>query len=152
MIHKLIEHATWSNGQFLHFIANQGWQEAPGRVISHVVLATDVWIRRTRGEAPARAYATQFLGPARLESMVAAQCEALHLLMRTKAETMVHYKRFTGEAGSDTAGDIVTHIMTHGCHHRGQIAFWFARRNVKPPNCDFIDYCRHLDRVASIAL
>ena len=122
---------------------------APGRIISHVVLATDVWIRRTRGEAPTRAYATQFLGPARLESMVAEQFETLHLLMRTRADAVVHYKRFTGEAGSDSVGDIVTHIMTHGCHHRGQIASWFARRGIAPSGCDFIDYCRYLDRIAA---
>ena len=77
-----------------------------------------------------------------------ALCEVQAVHERTYNEALggdlkrvVSYTRFTGERYASPVGDILAHLVTHGAHHRGQLAAHVAKLGAPVPNTDFIQLC-----------
>lgn len=66
--------------------------------------------------------------------------ETVRRLIDSRLEEVIHFRRATGEEYHGTVADIICHLVTHGYHHRGQLAAHFARRGVDYPNTDYIDF------------
>ena len=47
-----------------------------------------------------------------------------------------------GEPWTSRVGTILTHVVLHGCHHRGQIASSLAAAEVTPPDVDYVHAVR----------
>lgn len=56
--------------------------------------------------------------------------------------SVVHYKSINGNPASNTAGEIVTHVVNHATLHRGQVVGMIRQLGVQPPATDFIFYLR----------
>jgi uncharacterized damage-inducible protein DinB len=61
-------------------------------------------------------------------------------LIGSRLPDVVHFRRATGEEYHATVADIIYHLVTHGYHHRGQLAAYYARAGVPYPSVDHIDY------------
>ena len=57
----------------------------------------------------------------------------------------IQYSRLGGEATSSFASDILTHMMSHFVHHRGQISAVATRLGTPAPEMDFLYYLRDLE-------
>jgi uncharacterized damage-inducible protein DinB len=55
-------------------------------------------------------------------------------------EDVIHFRRGTGEEYHARVVDIIHHLLTHGYHHRGQLAAHYARSGIKYPNTDHIHF------------
>jgi uncharacterized damage-inducible protein DinB len=124
------------------------------RLASHVLQAEEVWLCRIQGrQSPPNAFT-----PVPLERMVADN-EANHsgysaLLQGGKGQNdgedshvsrRIAYKTFDGVAGEGSMADIILHVITHGYHHRGQMAAFCSQKQMKPfPNTAYISYTRKL--------
>ncbi len=56
----------------------------------------------------------------------------------------VPYKSIAGMPASNTASEIVTHVVNHATLHRGQVVGMIRQLGVQPPATDFIFYLREL--------
>lgn len=54
----------------------------------------------------------------------------------------VNYVNSKGDAFSNTVSDIVTHVVIHSEHHRGQIASTVRELGGQPAVTDYIQYVR----------
>ena len=52
------------------------------------------------------------------------------------------YVNTKGEPWTSTVADTLTHLITHSCYHRGQIALRMREAGQDPPYTDFIDATR----------
>lgn len=125
------------------------------RLASHILQAEEVWLCRIQGRpSPPNAFT-----PVPLERM-AADNEANYagykaLLQPTDGgqqgsddaalSRRIAYKTFDGVAGDGLMADIILHVITHGYHHRGQMAAWCSQKQMKPfANTAYISYARRL--------
>ena len=53
---------------------------------------------------------------------------------------VIHFRRDTGEEYHARVVDIIHHLLTHGYHHRGQLATHYARSGIEYPNTDHINF------------
>lgn len=60
-------------------------------------------------------------------------------------ETEIDYTRLGGTPSSTRAADILTHLMSHFVHHRGQISAVATRLGTPAPEMDFLYYLRDLE-------
>ena len=54
----------------------------------------------------------------------------------------ITYTNFKGERWTNNVEDILTHVFTHACYHRGQIASLLGRAGLPAPYTDFIECVR----------
>ncbi len=57
---------------------------------------------------------------------------------------MVRYRNSKGDEYTNSALDILTHVVIHGAYHRGQLARVIGRAGGQTPNTDYIAYVRSL--------
>jgi uncharacterized damage-inducible protein DinB len=57
-------------------------------------------------------------------------------------EEMVFYTNSEGKKFENTVREIITHVVNHGTHHRGQIALLLREKGISPPATDYIFYAR----------
>jgi uncharacterized damage-inducible protein DinB len=141
-IERLVRHAAWANRTWIDFIdALPGRGECCLTLPSHILHGERAWFQRIAGEAPGRNLWTP-MSIEELRHTTAAHESHYGVLLAGDLERMVRYTRFTGEQYASSVGDILTHLVTHGAHHRGQLAAHVrAAHGVAPVNADYIQFC-----------
>ncbi len=161
---RMIAYDAWANGEALaSFRACGAKSERPAqaapptpaappapparavRVFAHVVGAERLWLARIAGEAPMVA-----VWPAwPLDECAAALAELAPswrgFFDRSTDERLadpVAYTNSKGEPWTSTVGDIITHVVAHSAHHRGQIASELRAAGHSPAYTDFIHAVR----------
>lgn len=119
----------------------------------HMLVVLQLWKLRLRGES-----ATPDFGrvhqPDWSELKHALQHELRQLrhwlesLPEAQFMARVRYARISGEQQEARLADILTHLMTHFVHHRGQISAVATRLGAPAPEMDFIYFVRAMERVA----
>lgn len=137
---RSILHAAWANRQWIDFICGQNPSDPHAlKLMGHILAGEKLWFERITGQPR-----TKELFPVLEREALLALFEANHLeyqrLLSSRLEDVVPFKRITGEQYQASVADILLHLITHGYHHRGQLAAHFARKGVKYPNTDHINY------------
>jgi uncharacterized damage-inducible protein DinB len=156
MLARLIDQMFDANRAMIEYLRSL---EVPSselmRLASHILQAEEVWLCRIQGrQSPPNAFT-----PVPLERM-AADNEANYagykaLLQATDGDKQssddtaftrrIAYKTFDGAAGDGSMADIILHVITHGYHHRGQMAAFCSQKQMKPfANTAYIVYTRRL--------
>ena len=73
-------------------------------------------------------------------TLVLAERRSGHELIASRLLDVIHFRRASGEEYHASVADILYHLVTHGYHHRGQLAALCARAGVPYPSVDHIDY------------
>lgn len=60
-------------------------------------------------------------------------------------ESEIAYRRLGGDSSCTAAGDILTHLMGHFVHHRGQISAVATRLGAPAPEMDYLYFLRDLE-------
>ena len=137
---RLVDQSQWANRLWIeHVHAHPDPDPRPRELLAHIVVGECIWFDRIAGAPRER---DSFLPLAREELLrqLDENCETYLRLISERPAEVVHFRRASGEEYHATVGDIVLHLMTHGYHHRGQLAAYYAARSIAYPNTDHIQY------------
>jgi uncharacterized damage-inducible protein DinB len=140
MLAGVVSHCRWANRAWLEFIAGTPssdewlWQR-----LSHILLGERAWFQRIHGDAPDRQIWTRLPHP-ELERLADAHDRLYAECLAGDLARVIAFQRFTGEKGQLPIADILTHLVLHGAHHRGQMATHASALGLTPINTDFVRY------------
>ena len=139
---QLIDYTCCGNRLWLDFVfANAPNDEYLTKIISHVYCAERIWFQRIYGEAlDTGIFAT--LPKAELEE-IAKRMETRYAdVLTTDLDRVLKYTRLNGEPMESSLLEILHHLVTHGSHHRGQMARHAAQAGLNPPESSYIGFSR----------
>jgi uncharacterized damage-inducible protein DinB len=137
---RLVEHSVWANLKWVEAVYSQSEpEERPRELLGHLMVGERAWFERIEG---AQKTITMFplLSNDELVRGFTANAETFRQLIGSHLENVVHFRRASGEEYHARVADIIHHLLTHGYHHRGQLAAHFARSGVAYPNTDHINF------------
>lgn len=122
----------------------------------HLLIVLRLWAGRLRGEAPHFDLKTLHHADwVELKHQLQRELRAFrHWLEARPAgffEATLSYARLGGESARSRVADVLTHLMLHFTHHRGQISAVVTRLGGPAPEMDFIYFVREMERVAQEA-
>jgi uncharacterized damage-inducible protein DinB len=124
----------------MEFVCSQPDAEArPRELLSHIMLGERIWFERIAGGQKTSAE-VPLLDQAELLRGFEENRRTFETLIPTRLEEVVLFKRGSGEEYHARVVDIIHQILTHGYHHRGQLAAHYAKKGVKYPNTDHINF------------
>jgi uncharacterized damage-inducible protein DinB len=151
-LRRLVDYNQWANEKILSAIDGLTAEELARPVdayfgsletnLRHVLLATRVWLARWKGDVPTTlkdpvagpwpgAYAAThadfraFVGP----------------LTDGDADRIVDYKDSRGNPFQMGLGQLITHVVNHGTHHRAETGMLLERIGRSPGDMDYVYYC-----------
>jgi uncharacterized damage-inducible protein DinB len=137
---------AWANGETLRALtAAASPPQRAVEVMGHLVGAEWAWLRRLAVPSPELAvWPGLALGEceAQLRALSAAWKGYFDALTADGLALELSYVNFKGERWTNTVEDVLTHVFTHGCYHRGQIAMLLGRAGFAAPSTDYIECVR----------
>lgn len=143
----LVAHMRWADALVAEALlpAGDAAHSDAVRLFAHVASAEHLWYSRIIGRQ------TEFavwptLTATESRDLAAQNAELYDRLLSTATDgDMARIVPYTNSAGlhfESQLGDIVAHVASHGCYHRGQIALRIRESGQVPPYTDFIQYTR----------
>lgn len=146
---RLLDHMAWANRRALESTRAADDPEAL-RLISHVLAAERVWMRRLKTGDSSDLGIWPELSPGECADLLASNVEAyrayLASLDATSLDRRVGYRNSAGREFHTPVREILHHVLLHGSHHRGQIARRLRAAGHEPVNMDFITFVREHPR------
>ena len=141
MMERLNAHREWANHRVIEwYLALPQDEEYCLKMISHILLGEETWLRRLCGEVNREVW--QSLPPEELNPLREANNAGWRKVLQSDLSRRVRYRRQTDGESESTVSDILTHVCMHAMYHRGQIAAQAARAGLKPVPTDFIVFSR----------
>ena len=136
----LVEQSLWANRQWVEFVYEHPDDEPrPRELLGHIMAGERVWFERIEG--PERTGVSfPVLSREVLLRGFAENAETYRRFIAGRLSDDIQFTRASGESYHATVFEIIQHLLTHGYHHRGQLAAHYARRGVEYPNTDHINY------------
>jgi uncharacterized damage-inducible protein DinB len=145
-LNQELAYNAWANRETLRsLLAARDAPERAAAVMAHLVAAEWLWLRRLGHPSP-----PMEVWPA----LPLAECEGqLRELSRAwqaylagqTPESLgrpVRYTNSKGEEWTNTAADVLTHVVLHASYHRGQIASLLGRAGEAAAYSDYIEFVR----------
>ncbi len=114
--------------------------------LEHLANADAIWWSRLAG-APAPSLSAKH-APPELNALLRQSCERLIDLVQSPTfdyRAMCRYTKVGGQSFAEPVGDILTHVVNHGTHHRGQLVAQLRAAGVAPPETDYIKWVREVN-------
>ena len=137
---RLVEQSLWANRQWVEFVYSQPDPEVrPRELLAHLMVGERIWFERIEGQ---QRTTTAFPSMSKEELVrgFTENADTFRRLIGADLENVIHFKRASGEEYHARVEDIIHHLLTHGYHHRGQLAAHYARSGMKYPNTDHINF------------
>lgn len=114
-------------------------------IASHLAAAEDLWYNRISKKPPSMAvWPSLSLGE--IDAALRQQHDRWMLMLDHLDETLlskpVSYTNSKGVPWANRIDEILTHVVIHSSHHRGQLALLLSSEQMPPPNVDFIHCAR----------
>ncbi|MEQ8524292.1 DinB family protein [Gracilimonas sp.] len=142
-LNKLFAYDHWANRRIIEAFQKLNDSEARsnvGQLFSHLLAAQVIWMSRITGEKTDLEIWPE-LSVQEMKALIDENNEKLIALI-SKKEEGITYHNSKGEAFENKVGDILTHLIIHGQHHRAQIAKLLREAGVKPPGTDYLFFIR----------
>src|SRR5258708_36522693 len=131
---RLLDQSLWANRQWLEFVYSQPDPEVrPRELLAHLMLGERIWFERIAGQQRTPAVSPLMSKHELLQGFI-ENAETFLQLIRFRLRDVIHFRRDSGEEYHAPVEDIIHHLLTHGYHHRGQLAAHYARSGIKFPN------------------
>lgn len=139
----LFKHTKWANERLLICLEKEGIKDQKLiKLYSHIVSVETIWLLRIRGLPTSPFPIWQTYSIEKLKTMTQESGDNwLRFLSNHKSATfqeMVFYQDSKGTKHENTIGDILSHVITHGAHHRGQLNVKIRELGIEPPTIDYI--------------
>ena len=143
MAHELarqVDQSVWANRAWVDFVFAQSQPETrPFEILGHLMVGERLWFARVEGrKEPENVFPV--LGREELLRGFDENAQDYRRLIEGRLDDVVHFRRISGEEYHARVFDVVHHLITHGYHHRGQLAAHYARKGGKYPNTDHINW------------
>lgn len=144
-IRRLFAWDDWANREAL--AALQAIATPPSKsvkLLGHIVGAERLWYGRIRREEPGPVWPALSLVECGvgLDELSGSWKEYLRALTPAGLQESVAYVNSKGEPWRSRVEDILTHVVLHSSHHRGQIAADIREAGYEPPYTDYIHAVR----------
>ncbi len=153
---RLLKYDTWANLETLRALpgvaattaSTQTLQESPKpmeKLVAHIIGAEWNWLARIQGERPRMAIWPDITASDLERAMADVQVAWRTYLDSQSDDEMgrvVTYTNSKGDEYRNTVFDIVTQVVIHSEHHRGQIAQTVRSLGRQPALTDYIQYAR----------
>lgn len=141
-LQRLAAYTCWANRTWLDFVySHAASDDYLTMMISHIYLAEQVWFQRAYC-GPTRSDVFSTLTKAELEEMAPLHKDRYTEQLESDLSRIVSYTKLNGEPQASQMLDILNHIITHGAHHRGQMAAYASKSGLKPPDTSYINFSR----------
>ena len=143
---RLFNFNNWANQIVCCYLSDhQIYDDDCIKLISHVLRAQANWYLRIisqQNDLPVwdSLHLSEVLS--QLDENGSLWLEYIRTLDPNHLDKVVAYKNMGGKPFQGTVQDIITHVVNHGTHHRGQIIRRIRELGHVPPNTDFINYSR----------
>ena len=151
-LQRLFNHMQWADAHVLarcrdaHAEVEVAHLTEAVRLYAHVLGTERVWYLRLQKQDwhPHKIWPTLPLDSCATLAAenAAAYSKYLDALSEGELANPIPYVNSRGEPFTNTAGDILLHVVLHGVHHRGQIATTLRRVGIEPPDLDYIVFVR----------
>ena len=145
---RLLAHAHWANARTLAALPASELPAEAVRLFAHVLTTEQIYHQRLTEQDP---WPQDFWPDLSLQDcarLVPANRDLYqHFLAHRTDEDLarpVRYRNSRGTVFHTARIDMLTHLMLHGQHHRGQIAQVLRRHSHTPPVIDFITFVREI--------
>jgi uncharacterized damage-inducible protein DinB len=141
-LQRMLAYDDWANAEVVAAIRAPGAPPPRAlRLFSHIVGAGWVWLSRLKPGGETMAVWPELTldrCEAELPKLRRAWLDTLSGLGADRLEQPIAYTNTKGEPWRSTVQDIVTHVVLHAAHHRGQIATEMRVAGRVPASTDFI--------------
>jgi uncharacterized damage-inducible protein DinB len=137
---RWVEHSLWANLKWVEHVHAQPDPEARGcELLAHIMVGERVWFERIEGEQKSTAVFRVLPKEMLIEGFL-QNAKTYRDLLAGDRERVVPFRRATGEEYHARVLDVILHLLTHGYHHRGQLAALYAHSTITYPSTDHIDF------------
>ncbi|MGC4006402.1 MAG: DinB family protein [Pirellulales bacterium] len=139
---RMYRYVAWADRRTLDALrATPAAQAEALPLLAHLLAAEHVWLARLTGRDPRHAvWPTLDLDAC--DGLATENAAGFAAFVESLAEErptdMVRYRSSQGHEFVSSVLDILTHVITHGPYHRGQIARIIGRHGGTPISTDFI--------------
>lgn len=137
---RLLSYEDWANRELLAVL--QGAPEpAALKSFAHVLAAQTLWMdRMAHRPMSVKPWPEWDLAECtrRVESVRAGWQNFLRGLDAAALDVTISYVTTKGDYYQSQVGDIISHLLFHGAHHRGQACSALREAGQEPPTMDFI--------------
>jgi uncharacterized damage-inducible protein DinB len=138
-------YSAWANRQIAQFLQlKPGFEGRPLQIFSHLLATEKVWLYRIQAKDLTDVPIWPDLSLSACVQLLDENAIAYQslLLGHLEASNQISYRNSKGIPFQTSLGDILQHVVLHGCYHRGQIAAAVRSAGVEPVNTDFITFVR----------
>lgn len=143
---RMFAYDQWANTEALASLRATGSPpERARKTMAHIVAAEVLWhARLNHASAPLAVWPDLDLDQCAtwLADLQRLWSRYLDALAPDALGTKIEYTNTKGEAFASTVGDVLTHVIVHSAHHRGQIAAAVRAAGHQPAYTDFIHATR----------
>ena len=141
-----LKYNAWANSRAIASIRTvPGDSSKAVDPLSHLLIAERFWLHRIQGlPNPGGGWGTMPLDECETyASETHARFEAfLEEVTEGRLSGTIHYRNLAGEPYDTPLRDILTHLYTHGVHHRGQVLAAVRAAGGEPLTLDYIAFER----------
>ncbi|HEV8290733.1 MAG TPA: DinB family protein [Tepidisphaeraceae bacterium] len=142
---RLPDYLRWANRRMLESMKTAPALEARAwEIAAHLLEAESLWLERLHSRlSSANSWPKQF-SPADFPDIIERNATryAQYIERLGSSNPLITYTNTAGETYSNLAQDILAHVFSHGCYHRGQIAALIKRGGGTPVLTDYIFFIR----------
>ena len=142
---RLFEYNLWANDKFSEVLRTNPFENPKIlKFISHISNAQSIWLSRLKKEDSTVGVWDEYHLKEALELLSSSSKAWLDFIYSEDLKPdNIHYKNSKGQGFESHVSDVLTHVVNHGTHHRGQIALMLREEDIDPPASDFIFYTRN---------
>jgi uncharacterized damage-inducible protein DinB len=142
----LLRYDAWANRRVLESLEQPQTPAKAVELFAHILAAQEIWLSRLGGldSSPIEiwpALTVADCGP-RQRRLDHALGDYLRMLSPEGLDQPIDYRTTAGKQFRNTPRQILTHVMFHGQHHRGQIAACLRDAGAAPAVTDMIAHFR----------
>lgn len=146
-LRRLFAYNSWANEQLIVSLKKvETVPEEILKLINHIYAAQTLWLSRIKNEH----YQTVVIWPQEDFEQLRNKIEVsdkewiafVSQISEERIEQILKYVNTKGDSFSSKIGDIILHVVNHSSHHRGQITAFMRRKEIVPPDIDYIIFTR----------
>ncbi|MEM7374795.1 MAG: DinB family protein [Bacteroidota bacterium] len=144
---RLFDYDYWANSRIIDLLIKRGiTDDQLLQWMNHIVNMEEIWLLRCKEEDSYMSLKTQRPLTTLLlqtQSLHREYCQMVKLRTDEQLDEYVSYRNQRGMAFSMPLRDILTHVINHSTHHRGQIVAGLRSAGFVPPVTDYIHFVQY---------